>query len=222
MKTLLALLVALVASPLAAQTHPFEGAISITVNGKDGKSLPLTYLLKDGKVRMDQAGPRGDLVGIVVDPAAQKTIMIMTSQKMFMEMDMSGAKPPVPDGRGAGHKTISRTGKFETIAGYKCEHVMITDDDGSTTDVCTTSEISATFNLPMGNSSRGFMQPQPPGWASQLGAGIFPLKVQKGDLVIYEVKSIEKKSLDAALFAAPEGYQRMSMPAGMPRRPPLD
>ena len=61
------------------------------------------------------------------------------------------------------------------------------------------------------------------GWSSafreQQG---FPLKVSRaGGATIMEVMKIEKKSLDADLFAPPADYQKMEMPAGAaPRQRP--
>jgi hypothetical protein len=43
--------------------------------------------------------------------------------------------------------------------------------------------------------------------------------------VILKVTKIERKSLDASRFAAPQGFQKMGMPGGMPgmpvRKPPF-
>ena len=55
--------------------------------------------------------------------------------------------------------------------------------------------------------------PKEPGWASGLGYNAFPLKVQKGDKVIFEVTASERKSLDAAPFAAPAGFNKFDMPS---------
>jgi hypothetical protein len=64
-------------------------------------------------------------------------------------------------------------------------------------------------------------RPKEPGWGAALGVGGFPLKVQKGETVTLEVKQIEKKSLDVALFAPPEDFQKLDMGMGglMRKRP---
>lgn len=43
--------------------------------------------------------------------------------------------------------------------------------------------------------------------------------MQKGDKVTMEVKSVDKKKLDAALFAPPSDYSKMDMGGMMRRRP---
>lgn len=201
------------ASPLAAQS--FEGAVSMTVTGDDGKSTPINYLIsKDGKLRYDMSSPRGDQVAMIIDPAAQKMLMVMTAMKMYMERDMAGGMAPM-QGRGGGRGgSVTRTGRTEMIAGYKCEHITVTEENGSTDDICVTSELGA-FRMMSGGSPMA--PPSQPGWAGGLDKDIFPLKVQKGDKVMLEVTKVEKKSLDAALFAPPAGFQKMDMGAMMKR-----
>jgi hypothetical protein len=61
--------------------------------------------------------------------------------------------------------------------------------------------------------------PKQPGWQAALANGAFPLKVQKGDKVMLEVTRVDKKTLDAALFAPPEGFQKLDMRGMMRKRP---
>jgi hypothetical protein len=213
-----ALVLTFAATTLSAQA-PFEGAISMTLTADDGKSTDVAYMMKDGKIRMEMAGGRGGQTMVMIfDMAEKKMLMIMTAQKMYMEQDIGGgavaaasekAKPAKPG------KFVA-TGKTETVAGYKCAHYAATEDDGSTRDVCVGKGLGA-FRMPSSGAGRGG-PPKDPSWKEALGEGGFPLKVQKGDKVVFEVKSIDKKPLDAALFAAPEGFRKMDM-GGMPKRP---
>jgi hypothetical protein len=148
-------------------------------------------------------------------------LMIMTAQKMYIEREMPTSAELTSTGEGMKRPTVTKTGRTEIVAGYKCEHMTIAGDDG-TTDACVTTELGAGFMSFGGNP----MAPPKPetGWSSSLERASFPLKAQKGDRVIMEVTKIERKSLDASLFAAPEGFQKMGMPGGMPgmptRKPP--
>jgi hypothetical protein len=215
-----AALLALIAAPLAAQSA-FEGSVSMTVTGDNGRSLPMTYQLKDGKMRMEQ-GASGQQIAIVMDMPAKIMLIVMTTQKMYMEREMPTAADVSAATGGTKTTTVTKTGKTEVVAGYKCEHITISSDDGAT-DACVTSELGA-FMMPGSGSPMGPQRPAS-GWSASLDRASFPLKVQQGDRVIMEVTNIEKKSLDAALFAAPEGFQKLSMPAGMPgmpgRKPPV-
>lgn len=206
-------LITLTAATLAAQA-PFEGAISMTVVGDNGKAQDLHYMLKGGKLRFDMTGNRGEQMAMIIDPAEKKMLMVMTSQKMYMEQEIAAAAA-VEKGKPA---TIKRTGKTEMIAGYRCEHVIVTENDNSSSDVCVATGLGA-FRMPSGGGRGG--PPKEPGWGVALADGGFPLKVQKGETVTLEVKQIEKKSLDAALFAPPEGFQKLDMGMGglMRKRP---
>jgi hypothetical protein len=210
-----ALVLTFAAATLSAQA-PFEGAISMTLTADDGKSTDVAYMMKDGKIRMEMAGGRaGQTMTMIFDMAEKKMLMIMTAQKMYMEQDIGGGAVAAASEKAKPAKFVA-TGKTETVAGYKCAHYAATEDDGSTRDVCVGKGLGA-FRMPSSGGGRGG-PPKDPSWKEALGEGGFPLKVQKGDKVVFEVKSIDKKPLDAALFAAPEGFRKMDM-GGMPKRP---
>jgi hypothetical protein len=203
-----ALLLMCIAAPLAAQS--FEGTVTMNMVSDDGTAHPMSYMIKGGKMRFDVGGGQ---ISVVIDPVAQRMMVIMNAQKMYMERDFSDAAAAVQQQAEGRKQAIVRTGKMETIAGYKCEHVIVTDDDGSSVDSCISSALGG-FRMPAASNP---MAPQKEaGWISQLGSTSFPLKVTKGGKVIMEVTAIEKKALDAALFTAPEGYQSFAMP----KRPP--
>jgi hypothetical protein len=145
---------------------------------------------------------------VIVDPAAQRMTVIMNAQKMYMERDFgaAAAREQIAGKNPAG----VRTGKMETIAGFKCEHFTVTDDDGASVDSCMSSELGG-FRMPAASNP---MAPQKEaGWLSEVGSRYFPLKVTKGGKPIIVVTAIERKPLDAALFAVPDGFQLFAMPA---------
>jgi len=204
LKTLLVAVVA--ASPAIAAAQGFEGTVTLNMMRDDGSSSSISYMLKGGKMRFD--APGGQITAII-DPVAQRLMVIMNAQKMYMEREFTSTMAAVQEQAGVKNPAVVRTGKMETIAGYKCEHVTITDDDGSAVDACLSSELGG-FRLPAASNP---MSPQKEaGWMSQLGATNFPLKVMKGTKTVMVVSAIEKKPLDAALFTAPEGYQSFAMP----------
>ncbi len=201
----------LAAAPLAAQS--FQGTVSMTITGDNGPPQSMTYMLKDGKMRFELGGGK---MAAIIDPATQRMMVIMTAQKMYMEQSFAPASAAAQQ-QIAGMKapTIARTGKMETIAGFKCEHVTATDDDGQSVDACISSELGG-FRMPTASNP---MAPQrEAGWITALGSGKFPLKVTKSGKTVMEVTAIDRKPLDAALFTAPEGFQSFAMPT-MPKRP---
>lgn len=206
------ILALLLAAPLGAQT--FEGAISMNMSGQNGRSTPITYLIKGEKARMEMGGAMQ--AAMIYDVPGGKMLMVMTQQRMYMEMDLNGAMAGARGQMEGKKPTITRTGRMETIAGYSCEHVTSTDESGKTVDICLSKDLKAQFRMPgSGNPMAGRGAP-PPSWAQDLTG--FALKVQEGDKVMLEVTKVEPKSLDAALFAPPEGFTKMDM-GGMFKRP---
>jgi Domain of unknown function (DUF4412) len=200
------LLLTLIAAPLSAQA--FEGVISMTINADGGRSIPVVYQVKNGKLRYDMAA--GMAAGaIIVDPGDKKMIMLMPAQRMAMETEFAGVVAGMAERAAAGKQpVVTRTGRTEIVAGYKCEHVIVTGDDTRATDVCLTNDIAAPFQMPGG----GFMgMGALPQWAAQIG-NAFPLKVEQAGRTVVEVTKVEKKALEDELFTVPEGFQRMSMP----------
>ena len=206
-----ALFLTLAALPLAAQS--FEGTITMTIVSDNGAAHPMSFMLRGGKIRFDVGGGQ---MTVVTEPAAQRMMVIVNAQKMYTESSFAGAVASIQQQAGGKNPAIVRTGKMDVVAGYKCEHVTVTDDDGGLVDSCLSSELGG-FRMPTASNP---MSPQrEAGWLTQLGATNFPLKVTKGGKTIMEVTAIEKKSLDPALFTAPAGYQSFAMPS-MPRKPP--
>lgn len=206
-------LLALAAAPLAAQT--FEGVVSLTLTSERGP-MPLEYQIKDGKIRLEMSGG-GMQMGMIIDPAAKKMLMIVPQQRMYMEQDLAESMGSMEQRAGAGRGSVTRTGRTETIAGFKCEHITITDATGSANDACVTSELGAAFQFPMGGGMMGRGRGAAPAWAAGL-ENAFPLKVQHDNATVLEVTKIERRTLDPGLFAPPEGFQKMTMP-GMMKRP---
>ncbi len=207
---------ALSASMLGAQA-PFEGSIVMNMGGDGEKPREVAYMVKGGRIRMEIPGGRGETMTMIMDPAERKVLMLMVAQKMYMEQTMGAA---VVDSAAKGKAaTIKRTGRTETIAGYKCEHVTVTEASGATTDVCAATGIGS-FRMPSGGERGG--PPRAEAWEGALGDAGFPLKVQKGDEVIILVTKVEKKTLDAALFEPPAGFRKFDMGAmgGMMKKRP--
>ena len=199
-----ALFLTFTAVPLTAQS--FEGTVTMNMVSDNGDAHAISYMIKGSKIRFDVGG---GMMSVIMDPVAQRMMVIMNAQKMYMERDFGRAAAAVQQQVAGKNPAVVRTGKTETIAGYKCEHVTVTDDDGASVDVCISSELGG-FRMPAVSNP---MAPQKEaGWMAQLGSTSFPLKVQKGGKTIIEVTAIEKKALDPALFAAPEGFQSFEIP----------
>ncbi len=167
-RTTAALVLMCIASPLAAQS--FEGTVSMNITSDNGKTTSITYMLKDGKMRFD---PGGQQVSVIIDPATQRMTVIMNAQKMYMERDFSSATAAVQQQATGKRPDIVRTGKTETIAGYKCEDITVTDDDGKSVDTCISSELGG-FRMPAASNPDARPQGAKRDGFGEIGSRSFP------------------------------------------------
>ncbi|MGH7631619.1 MAG: DUF4412 domain-containing protein [Gemmatimonadales bacterium] len=205
-------------APLSAQG--FEGTVTYTMNPASGKPGQLVYHVKGTKIRADITGATGGPPGgiyMLMDGAAGTMMSVMPAQKVYMTMDLKAMGERMK--QHAGHKKpggkITKTGKTETIAGHKCEHYLMGEKQD--TDVCAAKGLGMFMGGSGGGGmGRGFALPAGyEEYAEFAKHGFLPLKVaaiRNGrEEVVMEATSVEKKSLDASLFAVPAGYQAMDM-----------
>jgi hypothetical protein len=200
---------ALSASDARAQ-RDFEGVITMRVAAGTPQQGPraqeLEYLVRGRKLRMNMAGAPGGMA-ILALPAEKKLFMLMSAQNAYMEVPMQeGAAEAQAMAQGADVK-VTRTGRKETIAGYECEHILVTSQK-ETADICMARGLGSYVN-PMSAMRAG----SEPAWQKMLSNEGFPLRVTGPDgVVAMEVTKVEKKRLDNALFSVPEHYSRMQVP----------
>ncbi len=214
--------------PLTAQQ--FEGTIVTQMFDRGKPAMEMVSSHKDGKSRVEIQMGRESTFSIL-DLEKESMIMVMPSQKMFMVMSFQGAAA----GKDEPVKLpkIEATGKSETIAGHQCDHYLVTSDDG-VMDICAAKGLGffgsgGGGSGPMGRRAGPSIPLEYRQLAEQFKDGFQPLKVEqvKGSTreAVMEVKSIEKKTIDAAMFEVPAGYTKMDMGGlpvripGLPRRP---
>ena len=196
----------------------FEGVVTAAMSAVGGRGSMATYAVKGDRLRMDMTGETGAQVTVLHDPSKALNVMLVHQQRMVLDVtSMQGAKAAAA----AKKPAIKLTGKKETIAGRECEHALVKTDEGGQLDVCLAKGMGA---FVMGSGAAGgsiSAQGAASDILSRLGADAFPLKVMdvKTGATMFLVRKIEKKSLDDALFAIPDGYQKIDM--RRPSRPGL-
>jgi hypothetical protein len=207
------------ASTLRAQD--FEGVFTARVRNMPVGGEMKTYV-KGVRYRMEITMPQGAMA-IIMDPVAGETYMVMNAQSMYMVMKMADAErmadsvlrqnPNPPDLK------VTATGKKEQVAGHECEFYRTeVAKPAMAMEVCLAKGLGAFRSggsLFGGPPTPGRPSAAVPEWAKELvRQDGFPLKVvdDKG-AVVWEVVSIERKSLEASLFVPPQGFRRMEMPA---------
>ncbi|MGO9838774.1 MAG: DUF4412 domain-containing protein [Polyangiaceae bacterium] len=224
----------------------FEGEIDAVLKKSGPASSPVAVgaLIKSGKFRFDipeklSEGAAARMLGpkayAIFDSGAKKLSVVSDARKQVIVIDMNktaeqfksfGSHPGEPGGPPqAPPPKITKTGKFETVAGYKCEDWDIASDHHEGT-VCVAHEGISWFSIPAA------VLPSERTWMLELLDGKhFPLRfISYGkdgvtEETRVEITKIDKKPLPASDFEYPPDYRVVDldqmfqglggMPAGM-------
>jgi len=203
----------------------FEGEIGLLAKGKfsdNDAPLQLALKIKAGKVRIDLpeslTNSRGlGPVYLLIEPTEKKAYAILESRKqaIVFELDKLAeqAKALGPRGRGEPNPadksaSLERTGKFDTVAGIKCE-IWHFNQAKAAGDACIAEQEAPWLNLPSA-------APSELSWLTSVADGKhFPLRfvmteqnVERGRV---EVTRVQHESLASALFDVPAGYSMLSL-----------
>ncbi len=213
-------------------------------------------LVKNGKVRFDvpakltEGTPFGANAYALLDMGAKKAALVSDARKQVIVLDLNtsgekfknfggGPRPGRPDNPSAPPEpktTLTKTGKTDTVAGYKCEYWDVTSDHREAT-VCVAEEGASWFHLPLTGIPTERM------WMAELMDGKhFPLRVVAYDKAgaetgRLEITKIDKHAVADTQFEYPPTYQVMDLgqlfgglgmgaggppgiPRGMPGMPP--
>jgi hypothetical protein len=203
--------------------------------------MDLALLVKNGKIRADipesLAKPGGSPFGqgyFIIDPVAKKTAIVNDARRQAFVFDLAKnmdafknlGGPPKPGAPPSTPATVSKTGHFDTVAGYKCEDWDIKEEKRTGT-LCVADQDAPWLHL------TGIEIPTQQHWAADLLDGKhLPLRfigyakdgtTEEGR---FEVTKIEPKPEQASDFEVPAGYQTIDLQkmmqgmAGMGHPPP--
>jgi hypothetical protein len=231
----------------------FEGEIDIamkTDKPPPENAMAFSLMVKSGKLRVDipeqLAKQNGNPFGkgyAIFDSAAKKIYVVLDARKEVVVLDLnktgeqlkgiSAPREHEPHGAPVPQKPppkVTKTGKYDTVAGYKCENWDIATDHRDGT-VCVAQEGVSWFSIPMTGIPTEHL------WMTELLDGKhFPLRfigyAKDGvkEEARIEVTKIDKKTLAASDFEYPPTYQvvdleqmlrGMMMPGGMPGAMPM-
>src|ERR1041384_6572003 len=125
---------ALLALPtlLVAQSR-FEGVVTMQFQSPQGP-MEVNYMVKGDQMRMDV--PMMAPAYILRDGTKNTSAMVLPGQRMVMEMPSMPAGAEARAGNAGPAPDVKMTGKKETIAGFECEHITVTPQNGAAYDVC--------------------------------------------------------------------------------------
>ena len=208
--------------PLFLGAAPFEGTMTMTAISPRGDPMAVKMSMKEGMMRMDMEA-QGQEMSMIMDQAKETATVLVHQQKMYMVRPVPKAAPAAAEPK-APDVTIEKTSEHEKILGYEATKYIAKSKD-ATTEVWMTEELGTFMGFgkpggaPMGRQGKGSALDA---WEDAFrGKELFPLRVSTktsdGKQTKMEVTAVEKKKLDASVFAAPSDYQDMqAMMGGMP------
>jgi len=203
MKKLILMAVATLALQAQAWAAPFEGVATYKLlSGKDKSPKEMTFSIKGDKFRTDVA-EKGRKGSMIMDMKSKKMIILMPDEKKYMEMSLDGK---MGQGKAKNAGKLVKTGKTETIAGYKAEEWAY-EGGKDKLSIWGTKDLGGwtPMNSPEGGKGPQFDIP------AELKDGSFFMLRVSGDKGGMEATKVEKKSLEASLFEVPSGYAKMDM-----------
>jgi hypothetical protein len=219
------------ADSLPALLTGFEGEIDVSAKNSKPQEGPtdVAVRVKNGKIRVDIPEQLGKSAGGafgsnlkgfgLLDSAAKKIYVVLDPSKQVIEIDLNksgndlkGIGSPGPRAehgnappQGPPPK-VTKTGKYDTVAGYKCENWDIASDHKEGT-ACVAQEGFSWFQIPITGIPTEHL------WMAELLDGKhFPLRfIGYGpdgttETARIEVTKIDKKTLPASDFEIPPGY----------------
>lgn len=205
--------------PLSVQAGDFEGVLHMTTkHSGTGAQSTMDWYLKGDKARVESSRADGQTHVMIFDAQTRTMQMAMPGQKSYMEISMGGERSEQLK-EVFEKQTIERTGKTDKIAGYSCEIWRITDKEENRlkNDICVAKGFgkAATFWI----DPKEMRRSSQPSWVKRLveegGFGLRSIHYDEEgkESSRMEVTSIDKKSLDNALFAFPADWAKQDMSA---------
>ncbi len=203
-------------SPLVAAAQPFEGTLTILVQGGEistDESVAINYHVKGTDVRLDLNTEEG-AISLIANRSVGRMSVLLAAANLYMEMALDNDDLTADTDTDASPKddwTLTRTGNTRTIAGVDCVEYRYVD-----------AEQVLKIWAPEPNRFGSLFTPQGPAgsltpdWLDGTAFGdLFPFEIiDEEGTTVWAVTTVQEKTLPATLFAVPEGYGRFSMQMG--------
>ena len=195
----------------------FEGILHMRISAPEGSQDGKLYISKHGtRFEMNLADPETGTVVIRIvtfTPSDEPNLLYTLNEtaKTYSVVDMNEFEDELDTMLKEEEERDYKVEKLgtETLHGYKCTHVRITDDHGGETEMWLTKDLL---------SAADFARLQP---RRKKGSAAFDMRMKKAGLEGFPLKTwdkesnttmefvkIERKKLDKSLFQVPAGYTK--------------
>jgi hypothetical protein len=207
----------LLAASTVLGSEAFQGRVSLAISGGKDRPMNMDYAIRGAQIRMD-IGSGKESMSTIFDSAKMEMILLMPDDQMYMVMPMKETLEEAVMESDLRRHNIEKTGRTETILGYKCEE-YVSKEKNATTEIWIAEGLGTFMGMGKGgNPMMGGKGRSEAGWENAFkGKPGFPLRVvtrdSKGkETFRMEATKIQPGSLPASLFVPPAGYQRFQMP----------
>ncbi len=205
------------------------GVSSESSEGNPKSELIRMYFL-DNDVRTETITDKGAPQVAIIKVKDKKIITIMEEEKIYMELDFEMLKQmaqafkgmqkekPAETEKPESKTNIKKTGRTETILGYKCDEYIL--DEGETISSAWICPNFTSFWKVFSDMAKSFemdSKSSPKDWFTEVvGEAGFPFKsIEKSKdgaiITEWQITNIDKSKPAASLFAPPKGYTKMDM-----------
>jgi len=218
-----------------AYAGDFEGVIHMKNTfgvGEDAKTSESNWFIKGDHVRMERAAKSGDADGVqmgamIFNGDKKISYILMPERKMYMEYSFEDNLERTVEHLKELKYEIIRTGKTDTVAGYRCEIFQSKSKEtgtirGESCAVKGLGNMGAFMGL--GRSEAGKLSGDIPKDLRQIvKEGYFLVRMTTlgddgSEKMRMEATSVEKKRLDSNLFVPPSDYTKFDIGAMMQQR----
>ncbi|HEU4683458.1 MAG TPA: DUF4412 domain-containing protein [Nitrospira sp.] len=231
---------AMAGSSTWAVAGDFEGVIHMksTFSGTETKSAESDWFVKGDHVRMEMkrgSGPEQNESSVpnmtmIFNADKKTTYMLMPGRNVYTEHSAEQDGEKISERFKDSKYEIVRTGKTDTVAGYRCDIFLTKDKETGKIrgESCATKGL-ANMGALMGlsRSDAGRLSADVPRELRQFAKdGYFLMRMVTKDendaeRVRMEATGVEKKRLDSSLFLPPPGSTKFDMGAVLQRRKEL-
>jgi hypothetical protein len=197
-------------SSLSIAQDKFQGKVTFEVSD-GGQNQQISYFVKGNKFLIQpEDGEAAGKGSMIYDGDKKAMIIIMTEQKMYMEMPIDPTDE-ISKSESIGLDYFVKTGNSQNVMGYSCDEFEFKDEDRNGLALMTKELGSFLFmdNPEGGGNSQ---------WQKEImSEGYFPMLVKEenssGELeTVFKVIDLELMKLDDNMFSAPPGFTKFDMP----------
>ncbi|HEX2862237.1 MAG TPA: DUF4412 domain-containing protein [Lacunisphaera sp.] len=212
----------LLTASVSFAANAFEGKVTLAMTSGKSKPQDLNYAIKQDAMRIEITAD-GQMFATIMDLKKMEMLILMSEQKTYMVMPIKDTVDKAMAKAEGKEPDIEKTGRTETILGYKCDK-YIAREKKNVTEIWVAEGLGSFMGLGNNGGGGGGLfgggkSKAASSWEEKFkGKSGFPLRVVTRDAknketFRMEATKIEPGSLPASLFQPPAGWKKFDLPS---------